>query len=112
MNAHFRAGRLDRRITIESKSETIDEFGAPVEVWTALGDFRAELLDGGATETVKQSGQVDSVEEVLKFRTRWIEGLTVADRLFYAGRAFDVIGLTEIQRRRGWEIKARHRGLS
>jgi head-tail adaptor len=112
----IRAGRLDRPISIEAKSETIDDYGAPVATWQALGDFRAELVtelrgDSVTSSTAKESGEVNSIEEVLTFRTRWIGALSIADRITYDGRAFEIIALTEIPRRRGWEIKARHRGL-
>jgi head-tail adaptor len=116
VNAHFRAARLDRTVYVETKSITLDEFGAPVEVWTAHGGHRAELVtetrgDSGTTSTVKESGAVSSIEEIITFRTRWIPNLSIADRLFYNGRAFEIIALSEIPRRKGWEIKVRHRGL-
>jgi head-tail adaptor len=111
----FRAGKLDRTISIESVSETIDTYGTPVDVWTVVGTYRAELVveaHGSVTsQTVKEDGSVDSIESIFTFRTRWINGLTVADRLQYNSEEFDIIGLIEIPRRRGWEIKARHRGL-
>lgn len=116
MNAHFRASRLDRKIYVERKTETLDEYGAPVETWLTLGSHRAELVtetrgDTSVTSTVKESGAVSSVEEIITLRTRWIACLSIADRLLYNGRAFEIIALTEIPRRRGWEIRARHRGL-
>lgn len=116
-DAHFRASRLDRKIYVESKSITLDEYGAPVEVWTAHGGHRAELVtetrgDSVTTSTVKESGAVSSIEEIITLRTRWIPHLSIADRLFYNDRAFEIIALSEIPRRRGWEIKARYRGLT
>lgn len=113
----FRAGRLDRLITIERKgADILDTAGNPTEVWSTLGPFRAELVreksgDSATTETVREGGAVNDIQTVFSFRTRWISGLTVVDRLQFEGRAFDIIGLVEIGRRRGWEIKARHRGL-
>ena len=83
----FRAGKLDRTISIESVSETIDAFGAPMDVWTVAGTYRAELVvesHGSVTsQTVKEGGAIDSIESIFTFRTRWINGLTVADRLQY-----------------------------
>jgi head-tail adaptor len=107
-----RAGALDHTIQIERKSpDTIDEFGAPTETWIALGTFRAELTEGGVEETIAESGAVTRTAEVLTFKLRWLSGLSVTDRVFYAGRAFDIIEASEIQRRRGWIIKCRHKGL-
>jgi hypothetical protein len=115
-DAHFRASRLDRTVYVETKSVSLDEYGAPVEIWTAQGSHKAELVtqsrgDSSTTSTVKESGAVNSIEEILTFRTRWIASLSIADRLFYNGRAFEIIELSEISRRRGWIVRARHRGL-
>jgi head-tail adaptor len=112
-DAHFRAARLDRTVYVETKNVTLDEYGAPVEVWTAHGGHKAELVStaSGETSTVKESGAVSAIEEIITLRTRWIRNLSIADRLFYNGRAFEIVSLTEIPRRRGWEIRARHRGV-
>ncbi|WP_457796650.1 phage head completion protein [Methylocystis sp. S23] len=113
----IRAGRLDRSISIGSKqTDAIDDFGAPTEVYMMQGPYRAELVrdsagDSATSQIVKEGGAVDSVETLLTFRTRWISGLTVADRLIYENRTFDIIGLVEIGRRRGWQIVCRRRGL-
>lgn len=109
----LRAGALLHKIAIERRTgETIDEFGAPVEEWTALGDFRAEFVEAGLSETIDGNGAVTRTVEVITLRVRWIDGLSARDRIFYDGRRFDIVGLSEIPRRRGWTIKIQHRGLS
>ena len=108
----LRAGAMTHKITIEHHTgETIDEFGAPVETWVALGDFRAEFVESNTGETIDGNGAVTRTTEVITLRTRWIEGLSASDRIFYDGRRFDIVGLSEIPRRRGWTIKIQHRGL-
>lgn len=113
----LQAGKMDRLIMIETKgADTIDATGAVTENWSTLGPYRAEWVrqkdgDSVTSQTVRESGDVDSIEAIFTFKTRWIPGLTVVDRLQFEGREFDIIGLVEIGRHRGWEIKARHRGL-
>jgi len=115
MTTPFRAGKLDRSITIISVAKTIDAYGATAELWCSRGEYRAELVvesHGSVTsQTVKEDGAVNSIESIFTFRTRWINGLTVAERVQYEFKDFEIIGLIEIPRRRGWEIKCRHRGL-
>jgi SPP1 family predicted phage head-tail adaptor len=110
MTISIRAGRLDRVVTIQRFTETQDEYGVPVQAWTTVATLRAELVSNGIQETVVANGSNQSIEVLRTFRTRFAN-VTVADRLFYEGSAFDIIDVAEIPRRRGLEIKCRKRGL-
>jgi SPP1 family predicted phage head-tail adaptor len=106
----IRAGKLDRTVTIQRRSEVINENGSPVESWNTVATLRAELVSNGVQETVIANGSNQSIEVLRTFRT-WFAHVTVADRLHYEGAAFDIIDVAEIPRRRGLEIKCRKRGL-
>lgn len=104
----MRAGKLDRAIIFERVATEIDEAGTPVETWSRLAIRRAEIIRDGATETVEGSGAVSST--VVKFRTRYTPGLTLADRIGFDGRVFDITEIVEIGRRRSLEISAKRVG--
>ncbi len=106
----IRAGKLDRVVKIQHRSETINDYGSPVESWNTVATLRAELVANGTHETVIANGSNQSIEVLRTFRTRFAN-VTVADRLLYEGAAFDIIDVEEIPRRRGLEIKCRKRGL-
>lgn len=112
----LRAGGLDRWITIRRKAETFDEFGGVVETWRTIGEYRAELVtetrgDTATNLTVSEGGAISTVVRNCTFRTRWLHNLTISDAIFYDGREFVIMELSEIPRRRGWQIRAQSRGL-
>lgn len=100
----MRAGKLDRIITIERKSETVSDSGAVVTNWTPVATVRAEIVTSAASEFLTGYGEAESGTVV--FRIRYIAGITTADRVTYAGKIHDLKDITEIGRRRGLELRA------
>jgi len=98
----MRAGKLDRTIVLERFEEAIDEFGTPSLAWSTVAILRAEIVREATSEVIR-GGVVD--ETTVTFRTRWIAGVTDADRINHEGVAFDVKGVSEIGRRKGLEIR-------
>lgn len=105
----MRAGSLDRKITIERAAEGLDAYGVPQTVWTAITELRAHILRGATEEAMRPHGA--STETVTTFRTRYFPGITLADRVVYAGHAHDITEVREIGRRRGLELRTIARGL-
>jgi SPP1 family predicted phage head-tail adaptor len=104
----MRAGKLDRVITIERATTTIDASGTPQEAWATLATMRAELLDGTTDEFARSFGA--STEAVAVFRTRYLDGLTVSVSVTFEGRAFGIKQVKEIGRRRGLELRTERIG--
>src|SRR5262245_26543489 len=100
----IRAGKLDRVITIDRATTTIDASGAPQEAWSTVATMRAELVDASADEIMRQNGA--NSETTITLRTWFTPGVTLADRVTYDGRPFNIKSVKEIGRRRGLEIKA------
>lgn len=99
----MRAGKLDKKITVERSAEVLDEYGVPQTVWVTVYELRAQVVQASSEEFLKTAG-VGS-EAAIVFRTRFAE-VTPADRILYADRIFDVKEAKEIGRRRGLEIRA------
>lgn len=98
------AGDLDRRITIQRAATVTDAFGGEMPIWTDLATVWAsvELVkDGERFRAAEVAASVD-----VRFRIRWGLGVTVEDRVFYDGRAWEIAGVKEIGRRVGQEISA------
>ena len=104
----MRAGKLDREITFERATETVDGYGATAPTWAPLATMRAQLIDATTDESIRAFGA--STESTVVFRTRYLEGLTVADRVIYEGSAYEIVQLKEIGRRRGLDIRAKRFG--
>lgn len=98
----MRSGRLDRLLSVERSTETIDAYGVPVSSWQTVSTLRSELMESATTEADRDRGA--STEARLKFRTRFVPGITLADRVTYAGASFNIVALEEIGRHRGLEI--------
>jgi SPP1 family predicted phage head-tail adaptor len=99
----MRAGNLDRIITIERVTTTVDDYGTPVEGWATVATLRAELIQSSAQEFIRAYGA--TTDTIAIFRTRFLDGVTTADRVTYASRAYDLKEIKEIGRREGLELR-------
>lgn len=99
----MRAGKLDRTITIQRFTSEPNEYGTPVETWTTVATLRAQLIQASTEEFIR-GGAVD--ETIIIFRTRWLAGVTTADRIEYEGVALNIKETKEIGRRKGLELRA------
>jgi len=99
----MRAGKLDRQITIERKTKTKTPTGSVVETWQEVTSLRAEIVQQTATEFFTGYGEAEN--GMIIFRTRYLGGITTADRVTYNGTAFNLKEIKEIGRRRGYELR-------
>lgn len=104
----MRAGNLDRTITLQRFTAAPDDFGTPVETWSDVAMLRAEIVEAGTAEFFRNDAPRD--DTTIVFRTRFLAGVTNADRIEYEGRSFDVKEMKEIGRRKGLEIRCVARG--
>ncbi|MBZ9757854.1 phage head closure protein [Mesorhizobium sp. ESP6-5] len=100
----MRAGKLDRTISIERKTETVSPTGAPIAAWLNTATVRAEIVTQSASEFLTGFGEAES--GTIVFRIRYLAGITTADRVSYAGQVYDLKEVTETGRRRGLELRA------
>ena len=100
----MRAGKLDRIIRLDRYTEGVpDDYGNAVPTWEAIATVRAQLLQSSTEEFMRSYGISD--ETVVVFRTRYIAGITTADRVHYQGAYFGISEVKEIGRRKGLELR-------
>lgn len=100
----MRGGALDRVITLQAGVSTIDDAGTPTLTWSDFAtDVRAELIEASTAEYLRGYGEGENTAVI--FRTRWLDAVTPALRVQYAGRDFNVREVKEIGRRRGLELR-------
>ncbi|MDR7147052.1 phage head closure protein [Rhizobium sp. BE258] len=100
----MRSGKLDRTLRIDRfSSDSADEYGVPVNGFTPLATLRAQIIQANTEEAIR-NGAEDTT--LVIFRTRWLAGVTTADRVVYEGRFFNIKETREIGRREGLEIRA------
>lgn len=108
------AGRMDRRITFQTFTESQDGAGEPVKTWANLASnptVWAEVVP--LALTVRGGGQeIFDAEQILgqaetRFRVRYRSDITVEMRIVYASENYDIESVAEIGRKEGVEIRAR-----
>lgn len=88
-------GALNRRITIERRAVS--------RAWEPLCTVWAELLQQSANEYLTGFGEAEAGSVV--FRVRYRPGITTADRVTYAGTAYNLKEINEVGRRDGLELR-------
>ena len=98
----MRAGNLDRVLTIQRVSTSLNAYGTPVEAWTNNATIRGQLLKNATDDREGQRGHTTDI--VLNFRIRYVASLSLNDRLLYQGQQYQVTQISEIGRRVGMDI--------
>jgi head-tail adaptor len=99
----MRAGLLDRVITLDRATVTVDANGTPQPSWATYATMRAQLLTNATKEqALKSFGEETDVARA--FRIRWIDGVLLSDRLTYNSDHYRIVEVKEIGRREGLEI--------
>lgn len=101
----MRAGRLTNRIQIERNAVLVDDFGYTHENWLPVLTCKAEIKDATTTEFLTGPGEVNNNRAVFLIRYPLVVQITTADRLVMDGKSFNIVGLAEIGRRRGLELR-------
>lgn len=101
----IRAGELNRRITIEQKSVTLDAQNAPIETWSVFAaNVPAAFKPVSGTDEVQ--GNEQSAQVRAEFWLRFKAGITTEHRIVYQGRTFDILDVVEINYRDGLRLPA------
>src|SRR4051812_30325703 len=98
----MRAGNLDRVIEIQSRSTGLDLYGTIIDVWTTFATMRAQKLEN-ATDN-REGARGDAADTTITFRIRWLDGVTLENRLTYEGQPFKITRIKEIGRHVGLDV--------
>lgn len=114
----MRAGELDRRISIERRTDVRDAFGQPVATWTRIGEVRwakRKPVRGSERYTADQF----IAREQIEFWIRWTQdlaSLNPKDRIVYPVTStpadyeiYEIIAVEEIGRREGFKVMTARR---
>lgn len=104
----MRAGNLDRVIEIQRRTTGLDLYGTPVDTWTQVETMRAQLIKNAADNQEGQRGDITNA--FLNFRMRYLDDVTLENRVTYQGQQFEIISISEIGRRVGLEITCQRVG--
>lgn len=99
----MRAGKLNKIITIERATTTVDNYGTPQQTLATITTVRAQLIQSSTEEFMRSFGAAS--ETLVAFRIRHMDGLKVADRVTHEGSAYDLKEIKELGRRDGLELR-------
>lgn len=100
----MQAGRLDRRIVVEQKTDAQDGFGDPVPTWSTFAERWARKVPQRGTEQSK--ADAETAEREVVFEIRNLPGLDETMRIQFGGFAYDIEEILEIGRGEGHRIRA------
>lgn len=86
----MRAGKLNNRITIQSKTTTYDSCGGPIDTWADTVDLWAGVETTGGGDFYAAQKLDASVTAV--FTVRYRSDLTSLNRIKYGTRTFEILG--------------------
>lgn len=110
----MRAGKLDRKIQIERRTDTRDDHGQPIAVWTRIGTTRWASY-GPVSGAERFIADQFVAREQVEFQVRWasdLDDLNPKDRIVFpitSGTAsdsqiYEIMAVHEIGRREGLRI--------
>lgn len=100
-----RAGVLDRKITIETPSTSSGEYGASTSTtWATWKQVYAQVRPVRANERFASSNLRAERSQI--FVVRYLAGISEKMRIQYDNKAWNIRGLTELNRRESIEILA------
>lgn len=103
-------GKLDRWIVIQRSTDTQDEYGSPVKVWSTLATLRAAYnpVSDGEKFAAGEVASTLSARFIVRYGAVWAD-VSSLDRLTFEGKTYDIVGAKEVTaegRRRFIEITA------
>jgi len=105
MNYTINAGELDRRLTIQSPSGSVDEYGNLIDSWSDVHvniPCGVTFIKGGEVwETTQEVGNLTT-----DFKIRYFTGITPRMRIVFEGEFYDIKRVIEVTRRKGYVIQA------
>lgn len=83
----FRAGELDKRITLQSPSVTQDEAGQPLTTWTDTATVWAHVLHETGMGAIKSGQDMSVVKASIRIRKR---AVNAGERVMFGSQAYDI----------------------
>ena len=93
----MRAGDLNRQVALQSRSDTLDDYGQRVRTWTTVANVMAHIepLYGRELEAARATMQQVSHRITIRYRTH----IEAQMRFVYAGRYFNINAIMDADTR-------------
>ena len=86
----IRAGKLRQVITYRVKTQTVDEYGGPVEAWSDFATVRASVAPLIGKDMLSSMAAQSTAE--MRINHRYLAGVTSAMRIVWEGSEYEIVG--------------------
>lgn len=86
----IRAGKLRQVITYQAKTQTVDEYGGPVEAWADFATVRASVAPLIGKDLMASMAAQSTAE--MRINHRYLAGVTSAMRIVWEGSEYEIVG--------------------
>lgn len=86
----IRAGKLRHVIAYRAKTQTVDEYGGPVETWADFATVRASVAPLIGKDMMSSMAAQSTAE--MRINHRYLAGVTSAMRILWNGDEYEIIG--------------------
>jgi SPP1 family predicted phage head-tail adaptor len=97
-------GKMDKLITLESKTTAANAIGEMIETWSTLAEVWAEETPIGGSESFRANRPLSALTS--KFSIWYRDDVGPKERINYAGRVWNISQVRELGRREALEITA------
>ena len=87
----MQAGRLNRRVTLQSPSQSVDEIGQPIPGWADVATVWADIRMKSGLESIKAGASVSVVQASIRIRYR--AGVNAGMRVVHNLQAFNIVAV-------------------
>ena len=87
----MQAGRLNRRVTLQSPSQSVDEIGQPIPGWTDVATLWADIRMKSGMEAIKAGAPVSVVQASIRVRYR--AGINAGMRVVHNLVAYEILAV-------------------
>lgn len=99
----MRSHKLDRVITIQTKTTSQNEYGDVTEGWADVATVHAQRLEARTSDFLR--AESEGTEALRVYRIRWRPYLALDDRVIEGGSEFNIKSIVELGRREGLELR-------
>jgi len=87
----MQAGLLNRRCTLQSPSQSVDEIGQPIPGWTDVATLWGDIRMKSGLEAIKAGAPVSVVQASIRVRYR--AGITAGMRIVHNLQAYNIVAV-------------------
>ena len=88
-----RAGRLRHRVTIQTRSQSVNEYGEPSNSWSELDQVWAAIEPISGDERVEMQSSARQGHTSHRVTVRYLANVDATDRVLFGSRVLEIVSV-------------------